>query len=154
MSAMASRPPGFSTRQASVTARARASFEGMLWMAGLPTPTAKGSSGKRLCSDTRAHDVKGAVGKRQLPQVAGLDLDSVADTLCRCVLQRHRAGISRLILGAPQIDAGDTSRRQSFRDRREHGAAPAPHVEDAFVAAKVQPVENVLPDLELAAPGR
>jgi hypothetical protein len=58
-----------------------------------------------------------------------------------------------LIVCAPQVDARDPAAAQPSRDGNEYGAAPAAHVEHAVVVAQVQPIEDFLPDLELATPG-
>ena len=92
-------------------------------------------------------------GNGQSPHVARLYLDSIVYSLERGIPHRNVAGIAGLIVRAPQVDARDPAAAQPSRDGDEYGAAPAAHVEHAFVAAQVQPVEDFLPDLELAAPG-
>ena len=103
--------------------------------------------------ETGHDDVEGRIGKRQRPHVAGLDLDAVPHAFERRVSQRHVARIPGLIVRAPQIDAGHSPGRQPPGDGGQDGAASAAHVEHAFVAAQVKPVEDLVPDLELAAPG-
>ena len=54
---------------------------------------------------------------------------------------------------APQIDARHPAGRQPAGDGGEDRAPPAAQVEDAFVAAQAELVEDTVPHPELAAPG-
>jgi hypothetical protein len=51
------------------------------------------------------------------------------------------------------LSCPDPAAAQPSRDGDGYGAAPAAHVEHAFVAAQAQPIEDFPPDLELATPG-
>ena len=92
------------------------------------------------------HEIEGSVGKRERPHVARLDVDSIRHAFDRRVVQRDLARVSGLIVRAPQVDAGDAPGPESSRDGDEDRASSTPHVEHAFVAAKVKFVEEVVPD--------
>ncbi len=81
-------------------------------------------------------------------------VDAVLHAFERRVPHRDVARIPGLIVRAPQIDAGHPPGGQPPGDRGQDGAASATHVEHALVAAQAKAVEDFVPDLELAAPGR
>jgi hypothetical protein len=59
-------------------------------------------------------------------------------------------GVSRLIAFPPEIDSHSPARGQAFGSQEQYRPAPATHIQDPFFTAKVELVEQLSPDHELA----
>ena len=82
--------------------------------------------------------IEGRIGIRQHAHICTRSLTPSNDE--RRVAHGDIPRVARLILFAPDIDAGDAARGQPAGDRRQYRAPAAPHVEHHFVAAQMQVV--------------
>jgi len=93
--------------------------------------------------------VDALVAKRQCGHVGGVHLDAIGDVFQCRIGQRCRLRVFGLI-GTPWIDAYRTAGRQPLGRGEQHRAAPTSEVDQRFIAAQSQAVENPFPGTELA----
>src|SRR6185369_13518469 len=103
--------------------------------------------------EARDYDIEAGLAKRQGAHIPGFDVHAIGNAFERGIAQRDIPGVAGLIVRAPDVDPGRATVRQPPRDRSEHSAAPATHIEHALIAAQAGAIENGLP-LEKLPPSR
>src|SRR5262249_12200617 len=100
--------------------------------------------------NVRDDHVKAIVFKGQSRHVGRMQLNSISypfsDSIAHCDL----SGVARLIPFPPEIDPHCPARGKAFGGQEQYAPAPTTHIQDPFIPAEVEPVEQLSPAHELA----